>query len=128
MKDIELTQDKGALIEQVIPFIFTIKNNALDDQQKREQLAKLGNSLFKDIFENRISIPVEAFENVIFNQIKVLLDSSDFMIRTNGAVALADLCQHIDQDSFLQKLKEKKIMDLLVNKNISNQYFTEYIS
>ena len=91
MKDLDLSHDRGVLIEQIIPYIFAIKNNTLDDEKKQDQIAKLGNDMFKDIFENRISIPVEAFEGIIIDHIKKLLDSSNFMIRCNGAMALQDL-------------------------------------
>ncbi|CAI2382409.1 unnamed protein product [Moneuplotes crassus] len=127
LKDLELTQEKGAIIQQVIPYVFAIKNNTLEDESKREQIKKLGNGIFKDIFENRISIPVEAFEDDILGHIKALLDSSNFMIRANGSAALADLCEHTDDNSLLQKLKDKKIIDLLINKNIGSNYFTDYL-
>ena len=123
LKEFELTQDKGALVEQIVPFLFVIKNNTLEDTTKREQIFKLGNEIFKDIFDNRISIPVEAYEGVILNQIKILLDSSDFILRSNGAVALLDLSTYLDQDTFLQKLNERKIIELLINKNFSSQFF-----
>ena len=127
MKDLDLSNDRGILIEQVIPYIFAIKNNTLDDEKKQDQISKLGNDMFKDIFENRISIPVEAFEGVITDHIKKLLDSSNFMIRSNGAMALQDLCQHVDDNTFLQNLKEKKIIELLFYKNFSSQHFTQYV-
>jgi len=93
----------------------------------REQISKLGNSIFKDIFESRISIPVEVFEDEILNHIKALLNSSNFMVRTNGTAALSNLCQYIDDTSLLQKLKDKEIINLLINKNIASHYFKEYL-
>ena len=53
--------------------------------------------MFKDIFEDRISILVEAFEGVIVYHIKRLLDLSKFMIRSNGVKTLQDICQHVDE-------------------------------
>jgi len=128
MKDMDLSNDRGILIEQVIPFVFAIKNNTLEDEVKRDQLSKLGNTIFKDVFDNRITIPVEAFETVIINHIKALLNSSNFMVRTNGAAALSDLCQHIDDITILQKLKDQNMIDMLINKSMNNAYFATYIS
>lgn len=127
LKDLDLCHDKGVLIEQIIPFIFAIKNNTIEDEKKQDQLCKLGNELFKDIFENRITLPVEVFEGLILVHIKKLLDSSNFMIRSNGAKALVDLCQYIDDDTYLVKLKEKGIINLLINKNFGFQQFVGYV-
>jgi hypothetical protein len=127
MKDIDLAQDRGILVEQVIPYLFCIKNNTLDNEQKRDQMQKLGSKIFKEIFEDRISIPVEVYEDVILKHIKALLDSSNFRVRSNGMAALADLWEHVDEVGLLGKLKDNGILDLAVNKSMNNSYFGGYI-